>query len=422
MKDAIIHDSSVARVRTDLKTLEVKRNKQRASIISATDADLLNLVPQKENTTHLVHLYLESFETIYRVLHIPSFWKDYNDFWENLGTNRSDFAAILLLILATASCVSSNLPSSYLGGSSAERDTAIMYVKACESWLGRQSRKNLSLANFQVRCLLVLAKQINTIKKKEIWESASALLRFGMATGLHRDPSLSRTSVFEQEMRRRLWATVVELDVQASIERGMPAASFGVASDCVPPVNINDEELNVDSQKAPTSKSLETYTATSFLHIAEKSRSLRVSLNSLINDPASRLQYVDVMLHDEKIRGLVDAIPSWSMIVGSQQRPITSSLMARALLEIQLQQLLILLHSPFATQSGSGFGYSRWSVISAASTILHLHHRLVMSGKTALVLFRSDVLRSVLCICHNYSLSSSLKGSSPMQYFWKKLH
>ncbi len=47
-------------------------------------------------------------------------------------------------------------------------------------------------------------------------------IAFLRSSGFHRDPRVfgDRCSVFEGEMRRRIWATSMELELQASIDKG----------------------------------------------------------------------------------------------------------------------------------------------------------------------------------------------------------
>jgi hypothetical protein len=280
-------------------------------------------------------------------------------------------------------------------------------------WLQRQSQKHVYLAIWQIRCLLLLAKMANTVKKKRTWTSAGNLMRQAMSAGFHRDPSLlgTKVSVFDQEMRRRLWATMVELELQASIDRGMPSASAGFSSDVAPVLNVNDEDFEEGSQRAPIQKPWEEYTATSFLHMSRSSLSLRVSLNSLLNELSSHAQYEDVLMYDEKIMQKLQDIPASPDSEAIQEGPRLPDL-PRTLLDVQLRQFLILLHSPFArqAQSNSRFSLSKMVCFNAAGSILEQYSKLVTSGNHTLLLFRNDVFRAALSTCHNILVSTSIQS------------
>jgi hypothetical protein len=97
-----------------------------------------------------------------------------------------------------------------------------LWTRACEAWLKRQSNKRRTLATLQVRCLRILALATASIKAKGYYQEVQALLALMRAGGLHRDPSIfgTRCSIFEGEMRRRLWATAMELELQSAVDRG----------------------------------------------------------------------------------------------------------------------------------------------------------------------------------------------------------
>ena len=391
-----------------MKALQVAWKAEKSDALPLNDLNLLDLLPGRETVDRLVRLYFDTFETAYRILHVPTFWRDYQALWDDPQAARPAFIVTILLVMAAVNCISSRDQSTYIGDSATSRETAVLWIETCDWWLQRQSQKHVYLAIWQIRCLLLLAKMSNTVKKKRIWTSAGNLMRQAMSAGFHRDPSLlgAKASVFDQEMRRRLWATMVELELQASIDRGMPSASAGFPCDIAPVLNVNDEDLEQGSQKAPTQKPLDEYTATSFLHISRRSLSLRVSLNSLLNELSSHAQYEDVLIYDERIMQKLQEIPARTDLGVFPDLP-------RTLLDVQLRQFLILLHGPFArqAQSNSRFSLSKMVCFNAASSILDQHSKLAASGNNALLLFRNDVFRAALSICHNIHVTSSIQST-----------
>jgi hypothetical protein len=413
MKEAIMYHASLSRVQRDLKALQVTWKSEKANTLPLKDVNLLDLLPGREKVDHLVRLYFDTFETSYRILHTPTFWTEYRCMWEDLQAVRPAFLVTVLLMMATVSCISPKEESTYIGDSATSREVAILWIESCELWLQRQSQKHVYLAIWQIRVLLLLSKMANTVKKKRTWTLAGNLMRQAMSAGFHRDPTLlgTKVSVFDQEMRRRLWATIAELELQTSIDRGMPSASAGISCDCAPVLNINDEDFNEGSQKSPTPKPCGVYTAASFLHISQKSLSLRVSLNSLLNELSSHAPFEEILGYDEKVMQKLRDIPSGPDSQGIQGASKFPDLL-HSLLDIQLRQFLILLHSPFARQaeSNSRYSLSKMVCFSAASSILDQHSKLAASGNYALLLFRSDVFRAALSICHNIHVTSALQS------------
>ena len=474
MKCAVDSHPRVMSVEKDLKGIIArhKRAKRAERNEYHNDTELFALLPHKTVTDRYITLYFTTLETTYRILHRPTFYKDYEAMWVDYAQSNLGTVVLVLLVIAILSCCEAD-SLKFTGNYTSAREAALKLIDVCESWLDKQSHKHLTLVTMQVHCLLFIAKQINMWKRKRLWTTAGCLVRFGMSAGLHRNSDLlnKKISFFAQEMRRRLWATMIELELQESIDRGMPAISAGLSFDCGLPTNIDDQDLLVNSSIPVSSKSLDDFTATSFLHASQQSLCLRATLNSLVNGSSEDLSYSDVMAYDERIRQHIEKIPKWdvqddsmvqreanrdptcggtwrtirkqrptadppigdltatSEMVSSEASPAEGSptmdtllsadtgpqlnpLLSKILLELQLQQFLILLHGQFARRGQSNPLYQGSVMIcyGAAHRIIELHSKLLATGNIVLSLLRNDVIRAAFTICHNVSLSCSVKG------------
>ena len=412
MKDMIMQHQEFGPLQKELKNAKTKGPGQEGNL--PTDAKALtSLLPRKEIADQLIQFYVDNVESTYRVLHLPSFWEEYSTFWAVPQEGRPAFAAILLLILASSYCVKERDSSTFRGDSSVGRETAILWIRTCDLWLQSQSQKHTTVAIFQIHCLSFIAKQINSIKRKRTWTSAGNLLRLALSSGLHRDAqivnlrhsasSYRKVSVFEQEMRRRIWATISELELQAAFDRGMPAMLRDVAEDCGPPLNLDDREFGPSVEQLPRPGPITNYTRSSFQHLSRSSWSLRLELVSLINGRQPQVAYDVVLMYDGKIKQHLDEIPHWSDKV---------SLVSRVLLQLQLQMLLLFLHRPYAREEAriSRYEYSGIVHLRSAMRILDLHHQLTSVGNKFLCLFRNDIFGAALSICYNYSTLESNPG------------
>ncbi|KAJ5257109.1 hypothetical protein N7478_013213 [Penicillium angulare] len=413
MKDAIRNHKSLYRVQHDLKNRHKKWKLEKINTLSTPQLDFTYLLPSQKTIDELVHLYLDNFEPIYRIIHIPSFWNEYVKFSSDHQSTSSAFVVTILLIMAAASCIVRNDQIRYMGDSSLARERAVMWIEASESWLRSHSQKNIYLAVWQIRCLSILAKLVNTVKKKRHWTEAGTLVREAMAAGFHRDPCLlgERISAFDREMRRRMWATMTELELQASTDRGMTSTSAGIFSDTKGVLNIEDKDLTDEPVELVNQRPITEYTTSSFLSFSNASFSLRVTLNTVVNDISSSVKYEEVMHYEELITKALQELPSWESI----QSPSNSgslSLLARSLLDIQLRQYLIMLHGPFARQSESTSRHSlsRMICFEAAASIIDQHKRLNETHTSALLLLRHDYFRAALVICQNSLISISLRN------------
>jgi hypothetical protein len=405
MVESISRDTTLAQVQRSLKSLQLQWKQARSNLLPLGEIDvqrLVSLLPDKTTTDRLVQVYWETFETIYRVLHRPDFWTDYYALWENPLAASADFLVTVLLVVATVSCVSPvspQEPMSYIGDSSTLRERAIALVEISESWLERQSQKNLSLARWQCRCLALLARISNTIKKKQTWNVAGNLLRQAMSAGFHRDPSLLGTPMrkIDQEMRRRLWATIMELELQVSIERGMPSMLTNVTWDTTNVLDVLDEELDETGEERLSQPPWSPQSTASFLHSSRASLSLRLSLAAAINDTNSPLTHDEVLKHDEQLISHLQKLNSTSKEHGTNTRYTLSE----TVLDLQLRQFLLLLHTPFAVEQrqSSRASTSRLACLNAASTVIESSSKLSKTDYNFISLTRTDFFRSAFVIC-----------------------
>lgn len=128
-----MQNQGLAPARRELQNTKIKGPGQEDSL-PTNDKALTNLLPQKKIADQLVQIYVDNLESTYRVLHLPSFWVEYSDFWKAPQEGRPAFAALLLLILASTYCLKERESSLFRGDSSVGRETTIMWIRTCDSW------------------------------------------------------------------------------------------------------------------------------------------------------------------------------------------------------------------------------------------------------------------------------------------------
>jgi hypothetical protein len=381
------------RIRQDMKALEDRTPYN--AVGSVTDADLRAALPPRIEADHLVKLYLDNYDSIYHILHLPSFHREYGDMWNNPQEARAHFIALVLLIMATAQCLQNTEPWLYTASSSVVREKAIAAIGLCERWLETQSQKHVTCIDFQIRFLLNLAKVVNALKFKRTWTDAGTMIRFFMAAGLHRSPDLLRkpTSPLDKEMRRRLWAAAAEFELQTSFWRGMISAPFPQQSDCPPPSNIHDEDLWTDNDNAPPSRHLNEFTSSSYLTFAAETFNLRYTLNTVLNNIRQTISFEDARQYTEEIEAYLSSIPDW--IGSSAEAP-------RANLSITLRNYILVIHDRQYRQAKTQGerDFAKMTLLNAASKIVEAHQSLVAKGCRALQLLCHDQIRPALSVCH----------------------
>ncbi|KAI7032517.1 hypothetical protein KC352_g47342, partial [Hortaea werneckii] len=72
---------ALARIRQDMHGLEDKTDSASTRPQLYTDDELKALLPSKSEVDSLLQLYFANYGSIYHIIHLPSFWQEYTDFW-----------------------------------------------------------------------------------------------------------------------------------------------------------------------------------------------------------------------------------------------------------------------------------------------------------------------------------------------------
>jgi hypothetical protein len=220
-------DSTLGHVQNDIKALEDRMLSLKASNRVRSIPTLRSLLPDRPTVDILISQYINTFETTYRILHIPSFLADYKKFWNSDAGSNSSMEAIVLAVIACVLCTSTHVATKHNPNGSTFRSKAIIWIKACEIWLKRQSNKHRSLASLQVRCLRLLALKTTCMKTKEYYQETQAHVGFMKAIGLHRDPATlkGRCTVFEGEIET-LTSSFIDGKAQADTRKARSGAVY----------------------------------------------------------------------------------------------------------------------------------------------------------------------------------------------------
>lgn len=394
-KEALERYPTLYRTRQDLKALEDRTAYAGPKHRFRNDGDLTAMLSSQPETDELVQLYLDNYDNIYHIIHLPSFRQEYYELWSDLSNARGHFVAIVVLMMATVQCLKTSEPRLYTANSSVAREKALAAVGAVEDWLLAQSQKHVTISDFQIRFLLNLAKLTNASKFKRTWTDAGAFLRFCMAAGLHRNPELLRkpTSALDKEMRRRVWFAAAEFELQSSFDRGMISSPWIQQGDYVAPSNLPDDEFSEETQVLPGPRALREFTSTSYLATASETFMLRYSLNSALNNVRQTISFEDAKRYTEEIENHLQAIPQWTR--APSEAP-------QALLSIILRQYLLVLHDRQIRQSSSKAerSFSRVIIVDTAKKIIDTHTALMDRGCHMLQFLFHDQMRPALSVFH----------------------
>jgi hypothetical protein len=140
----------------------------------------------------MASLYISRFESAFRILHIPSFWNDYDQYWKDPAEANHALKFKIQLVIAIGSSLFRE-----------SRDTNEVHTAAChwvyaaQNWIiGPLEKDQLSISGLQIQCLLVLARQALSISGDLIWVGLGTVVCTAMQMGLHRDPKhIKKTNI-----------------------------------------------------------------------------------------------------------------------------------------------------------------------------------------------------------------------------------
>lgn len=345
-------------------------------------------LPLRTIADQLVDCYLRTFESLYRVLHIPSFKRDYEALWlSDQHPQRLDMAFLIQVKLVLA------IGATVYDQDFSLRASAIRWVFEAHTFTSEPEFKSrLNIKSLQIDILLLLARETTGLGGNLIWISAGSLLRTAVYMGLHRDPvHLPRMTLFAAEIRRRLWNTVLELTVSCSMNAGAPPQISLDDYDTEPPGNFHDEQLvdtPADYRSDPSlvmAQPESEFTQTSVAIAMRKILPARLAVAQYLNDLGSTRRQSDIAsAYQESLRLDMDLRAGYRILTRTLQVlsrslneacwPGSSSsalLFPSQFIDLAISRELAAVHIPFysAALHEAAYAYSRKVVIESCFKI-----------------------------------------------------
>ncbi|KAL1869373.1 hypothetical protein Daus18300_005585 [Diaporthe australafricana] len=339
------------------KSIELRRSPQPWTGVGG------RFLPARALADRLVGNYLRTFETIYRVLHLPTFKDEYESLWTDATEVTPATTMKVQLCLA--------LGASLHDEKFSLRKQAMQWIHEANSWLAVSEQSRFSTSGLQIMCLLQQARMITEALIGDlVWVSGGTLSRTAISMGFHIDPSmLPGMSVLRAEMRRRLWTTILELELEASVEAGVPPQLARQEFNCQLPSNLNDSELSSDSDTAPAPASSNFATDASLQIALGRSLNTRLAIANFSNQPpSSPRRYEQVLKLSSELTACCRSLASSLGSLGS-----AASVFQKRLCEMITQRYFLILHLPYTplTTAEPLYHFSRKTCVDTALEILY---------------------------------------------------
>ncbi|KAL2195935.1 fungal-specific transcription factor domain-containing protein [Corynascus similis CBS 632.67] len=320
-------------------------------------------LPARVIADTLIECYLNTSESVFRVLHIPSFRRDYEAVWDPSHNPDPAFLVQLKLVLAVGSTTYD--PEFSL------RPYAIRWVYEGQTWLSAPEFKSrLGLTALQSSILLHLAREATGVGEDMVWATVGTTLRIAMYMGLHRDPAglgPSTLTPLMAEMRRRLWNTVLELSLQSSLNAGGPPLINLDQFDTEPPGNFDDDQLTgQNSEVPPIAKPDHQFTQTTLAITLRTLFPQRLAIVKYLNDISSGGDYHETLRLDAELR---DGYKQFTRTLHACKIPVEGqSNLGLRIADLILRRYFLVLHLPYfaPAMQETSFAFSRRVVVESA--------------------------------------------------------
>ncbi|KAI1855452.1 hypothetical protein JX266_000317 [Neoarthrinium moseri] len=331
-----------------------------------------DLIPDRAVADVLIQAYLRTFQRVFGILSVATFLDNYKAFQANPDAVGDTFAVPLALVL----CLGSSFCSQEAG---IARNTVLGWVGFASSRIYSSiDTKELNLDVIRTHCLFFLTRQVFCVDESNHWLPAGSLMRLAIHLSLHIDPvkhDFQDMPPSEIEARRRLWATVLELEVQSSMDHG-ERPSIGVEDyDCAPPLNIDDADLNTST---PLPKAEDELTQTSVQILLMRSIPTRLKIARLLNNFQGDLSFEAVLSLSSELSETLKCCTR--LLEAFRMSTNSPTAFQTKMYDLMVQRFVLGLHHPFALKAmeNPSYYYSRKMCVGASLRLLT--HNSALSG------------------------------------------
>ncbi|KAJ9149811.1 hypothetical protein NKR23_g4053 [Pleurostoma richardsiae] len=314
---------------------------------------MADILPKRSACDRLLESYLTTSEGLYRVIHIPSFRQEYDSFWQGKVSPDGFLPRLLCMLSVGARFEAESRGMGHDRGDGIHVPTACALVRA---WLDSlRGRQLIDMNMLQTEILLLHAQRMIAPRNQEAWTQLGLIVRMAMTMGLHRDPSeFPKLSPFSAEIRRRIWYTIMDMDLHVALACNLPCAVREGEYTCQPPSNIDDEDLLLDMKELPPPRPIDCYTNNQMQAFAASTLPYRLRVAAIINRLDALRDFTEVLECGASLERTLDDINHlFPRSRSLDPRGKYKEWRMRALLDMHVRRPLLSLYRPFALGTGA---------------------------------------------------------------------
>jgi hypothetical protein len=388
-----------------------------------TKDDLIKAMPDKRTADRLLSLWFNSSDSFRPAIHAPTYQEEYKKFWDDPNRSCVSWLGLTFAIMSLAESFSLR----HVDPRSAEGKATLVRVKKFHSL----SASAAVLADFTtpkkytLECLLFYMSGLRGNDGfMKVWLMIGMIVRLALRMGYHRDPKYyPRLSVFEGEIRRRVWCVVSMVDTYISFQLGLPSMVKTIATDIEPPHNLLDRDFGPSTKVLPPSRSMDELTPASYIRI-------KFGITRIFSQAAD-LGHSTVPVAPEEVMRLDSELETaWANVPPILDLPDIDEIAAdtpeRLICRINLKLLVlktrIILHRNLMlvpieqlseVEQAQGIGTSRKICVDSALEVLKLQHAIHAESQLGGKLYTAqwymgsisthDFLLAAMVVCLNLS-------------------
>ncbi|KAF5650113.1 uncharacterized protein FTJAE_678 [Fusarium tjaetaba] len=340
--------------------------------VHTTKADLLASIPPRPVVDRMVARYFNTQGVVPSILHSGHFLQEYDKFWQDPHA----MSCIWIGLLFSVMCVATLCQHSIDDPTDPEFQERLRLFR-------EQTLHSLVLGQYTKGGEYVLETLINYLicesfmsqdDETGLWLVQGIIVQLALSQGYHRDPSnFPSITPFSGEMRRRVWAVIVQLDLRLSSQMALPCVLKSQQYDTAEPRNLLDSDFDKNTAELPPSRPETEVTRVLYSLAKGRIDKMMGLVSDLVNDTKEH-PYTEIMELDRKLQAAEASLPPIF-----QWQPLSQSFMVapeivmhRVLLQLAIQRLTIWLHRKYLAPpyTQTCYQYSRNACVQAAIKIL----------------------------------------------------
>lgn len=349
--------------------------------------ELIAALPERHIVDRLLYQWFRSPDPFTCCVHPPTFQIEYQRFWSNPSRTPVMWVGLLFTILSVSVQI-----TYFTHRDQSSSDAQQMLADALHYHELAASAAVLAdylrPQKYVLECLMLYTSSLrNTSAFVDIWHILGVIIRLALRMGYHRDGShFPDISVFDKEMRRRVWHGVYMLDVLVSFQVGLPNMIKTVVSDTLPPNNFQDVDLHTAMQQLPEPRPAREFTPPSYVRVKVDICRIFAAATDLSNTIGTA-PFEQALQMDNELDAAILRIPD-ALQARSFDQYITDSadvIMWSFNLELLYLKTKIVIYRPFLNRKdgSEAFNKARQLCLESATKTLRRHadiHQASQSG------------------------------------------